>query len=166
MWGKKHPKHPQILGVFSPIFSGRSTSTSWIHHINSAPAVVAHAASPPQGPKASHGRGNLRSWHGYSGTSSRPPGGVGCWPSFFLQNLQNHLTKISDECGSGRMCSFEGVHLKSEATKAAPLSAQITSEIIDKKTLHKGKDRESFLKCWKYKRNVRFVPTPEFLAQG
>jgi hypothetical protein len=65
-----------------------------------------------------------------------------------------------------RTCVRHVSHLKSEATKAAPLSAQITSEIIDKKTLHKGKDRESFLKCWKYKRNVRFVPTPEFLAQG
>ena len=49
-------RHPQVLPVISPnIFRTLEDPQK----INS-PAGAAHAASPPQGPKASHGRGNLR----------------------------------------------------------------------------------------------------------
>ena len=92
---KKHPKHPQILRVFPYIFRTfhiyphlGSTTFSTRRRLR-WPMRQAHAC----GAKASHGRGNLRSWHRYTGTSSRLGRGrllaIFSWP-----NLQNHLNHI------------------------------------------------------------------------
>lgn len=81
-----------------------------------------------------------------------------------VQYLALHWAKPNRTEELRTVLEFYVSHLKNKSTKAMPLSLQITSEIIDKKALHKVKDRESFLKCWKSKRSQRFAPKPKFLT--